>query len=153
MSIRVHPWLTDFSIPHSAFLAASKQSEDGRIPHLKKMVGTVRFELTTSWTRTKRATKLRYVPTSGRILTVQSPQRNAKSSHAKREPRAKTRRTQSFLDCNPVGLTCWSAGPAARQRRPNKRCANVVVICHIAAFWRCSGIPAFQFSAFSPKTL
>src|SRR5665213_2026599 len=27
------------------------------------MVGAVRFELTTSWSRTKRATKLRYAPT------------------------------------------------------------------------------------------
>ena len=35
-----------------------------RQSQIKKMVGTVRFELTTSWTRTKRATKLRYVPTS-----------------------------------------------------------------------------------------
>ena|SRR5579872_4033962 len=29
----------------------------------EKMVGAVRFELTTSWSRTKRATKLRYAPT------------------------------------------------------------------------------------------
>ncbi len=29
------------------------------------MVGAVRFELTTSWTRTKRATSLRYAPTFG----------------------------------------------------------------------------------------
>ena len=32
-------------------------------PRKKKMVGTVRFELTTSSTPRKRATKLRYVPT------------------------------------------------------------------------------------------
>jgi hypothetical protein len=55
-------------------------------------------------------------------------------------------------NAGPVGLTCWSADPAARQRRPTKRCANVVVICHIAAFWRYFGIPAFQFSVFPPKT-
>jgi hypothetical protein len=30
-----------------------------------KVVGAVRFELTTSWTRTKRATSLRYAPTIG----------------------------------------------------------------------------------------
>ncbi len=30
-----------------------------------KLVGAVRFELTTSWTRTKRATSLRYAPTIG----------------------------------------------------------------------------------------
>jgi hypothetical protein len=28
----------------------------------------------------------------------------------------------------PVGLTCWSANPAAQQRRPTTRCADVVVI-------------------------
>ena len=33
-----------------------------------KMVGAVRFELTTSCTRNKRATRLRYAPTQGRIL-------------------------------------------------------------------------------------
>jgi hypothetical protein len=31
-------------------------------------------------------------------------------------------------NANPVGLTCWSANPAAQQRRPTTRCANVVVI-------------------------
>jgi hypothetical protein len=30
----------------------------------------------------------------------------------------------------PVGLTCWSASPAAQQRRPTTRCPNVVVICY-----------------------
>jgi hypothetical protein len=30
----------------------------------------------------------------------------------------------------PVGLTCWSANPAAQQRRPTTRCADVVVICY-----------------------
>jgi hypothetical protein len=30
----------------------------------------------------------------------------------------------------PVGLTCWSASPAAQQRRPTTGCPNVVVICY-----------------------
>jgi len=30
----------------------------------------------------------------------------------------------------PAGLTCWSANPAAQQRRPTTRCADVVVICY-----------------------
>ena len=34
--------------------------------HGRKMVGAVRFELTTSCTRNKRATRLRYAPTQGR---------------------------------------------------------------------------------------
>ena len=37
----------------------------------KKMVGAVRFELTTSWSRTKRATKLRYAPTHFSIKRLQ----------------------------------------------------------------------------------
>src|ERR1041385_6675961 len=34
-------------------------------PNGRKMVGAVRFELTTSCTRNKRATRLRYAPTEG----------------------------------------------------------------------------------------
>ena len=37
----------------------------------------------------------------------------------------------SGTNADPVGLTCRSADPAAQQRRPTKRCANVVVICYI----------------------
>lgn len=40
----------------------------------KKKVGAVRFELTTFWTRTKRATRLRYAPIeTGTKLTVFLP--------------------------------------------------------------------------------
>ena len=34
-------------------------------------------------------------------------------------------------NAKPVGLTCWSANPAAQQRRPTTKCTNVVVICYI----------------------
>ena len=45
------------------------------------MVGAVRFELTTSWTRTKRASQTTLRPDIERcILPVQSHQRNAKTS-------------------------------------------------------------------------
>ena len=33
-------------------------------------------------------------------------------------------------NANPVGLTCWSANPAAQQRRPANQCAKVVLIRH-----------------------
>jgi len=39
----------------------------------------------------------------------------------------------SGTNADPVGLTCGSADPAAQQRRPTKRCANVVVIFYRAA--------------------
>jgi len=39
----------------------------------------------------------------------------------------------SGTNADPVGLTYRSADPAAQQRRPTKRCANVVVICYRAA--------------------
>ena len=34
-------------------------------------------------------------------------------------------------NAKPVGLTCWSANPAAQQRRPTTKYTNVVVICYI----------------------
>ena len=35
--------------------------------YLEKMVGAPRFELGTSWSRTKRATRLRYAPTKAAV--------------------------------------------------------------------------------------
>ena len=40
----------------------NKQKEDASIFHIFQMVGKMGFEPTTSWSRTKRATKLRYFP-------------------------------------------------------------------------------------------
>jgi hypothetical protein len=39
----------------------------------------------------------------------------------------------SGTNADPVGLTCRSADPDAQQRRPTRRCANVIVICYNGA--------------------
>jgi hypothetical protein len=49
------------------------------------MVGAVRFELTTSWTRTKRATSLRYAPTRATRLPRTQRESNVDFSRTKHE--------------------------------------------------------------------
>ena len=62
------------------------------------MVGAVRFELTTSCTRNKRATKLRYAPTQNDTLTNYQGN-NQRRSHLETmiEPKSATRKPHELI--------------------------------------------------------